>query len=151
MGVHRACRAQSAGPALPAPTLPVHGCAAFLGSYLCAKPLSWLCDAREPPQSVQDTTARTTCSISGEPLRPCKLNGLTQAHAAHLCHIGAAGMEEAHRTGSPLARPLWWRWPADPLAHNASGQWLLGNGVLVSPVLEKGADQVSFVMSRHGQ
>ena len=51
-------------------------------------------------------------------------------------------MEEAHRTGSPLARPLWWHWPADPLAHDASGQWLLGDGVLVSPVLEQGADQV---------
>ena len=66
----------------------------------------------------------------------------------HLFRHWAAGMEEAHRTGSPLARPLWWHWPADPLAHGASGQWLLGEGVLVSPVLEKGADQVTFAGCR---
>ena len=52
-------------------------------------------------------------------------------------------MEEATHTGSPLARPLWWRWSADARAHNASRQWMLGEAVLVSPVLEKGADQVT--------
>ena len=52
------------------------------------------------------------------------------------------GLEEAHRTGSPLARPLWWHWPADPRAHDAGRQWLLGDAVLVSPVMVQGADEV---------
>ena len=62
-----------------------------------------------------------------------------------LLALTTIGMEEAHRTGSPLARPLWWHWPADALAHDASRQWLLGEAVLVSPVLEKGADQVGML------
>ena len=58
-----------------------------------------------------------------------------------------SGLEEAHRTGSPLARPLWWHWPGDEQAHGAGRQWMLGDAVLVSPVLEQGADKVRLMVS----
>lgn len=56
-----------------------------------------------------------------------------------------SAFEESNRTGAPVARPLWWRWPADPRAHAADGQWLLGEALLVSPVMDEGADQVHTV------
>ena len=53
-----------------------------------------------------------------------------------------SAFEEANRTGAPVARPLWWHCPADPRAHAAGGQRLLGEAVLVSPVMEEAANQV---------
>lgn len=38
---------------------------------------------------------------------------------------------------TPVARPLWFEFPADAAALAADGQWLLGDAVLVSPVLEQ--------------
>lgn len=40
-------------------------------------------------------------------------------------------------SGTPVARPLWYEFPADAAAHAADAQWLLGDGVLVSPVLQQ--------------
>ena len=41
----------------------------------------------------------------------------------------------AHATGLPLARPLVLDWPQDPQVAQLTGQWLLGEGVLVAPVM----------------
>jgi alpha-glucosidase (family GH31 glycosyl hydrolase) len=45
----------------------------------------------------------------------------------------------AHRTGMPIARPLWLAFPGDPRAADQDQQWMLGPRVLVAPVVEQGA------------
>lgn len=45
--------------------------------------------------------------------------------------------DRAAAAGAPVARPLWFEFPADAAARAADSQWLLGDSVLVSPVLEQ--------------
>lgn len=42
-------------------------------------------------------------------------------------------------TDAPLMRPLFFEWPDDPAVWTAGTQWLLGDDLLVAPVLEPGA------------
>ena len=45
---------------------------------------------------------------------------------------------ESTRTGAPIVRPLWWVSPRDPVALTTDSQFLLGDDLLVAPVLELG-------------
>ncbi|WP_433894086.1 glycoside hydrolase family 31 protein [Streptomyces sp. CA-111067] len=45
----------------------------------------------------------------------------------------------AHRTGAPYVRPLWWNAPGDRALRDCSDAFLLGDALLVAPVLEPGS------------
>jgi alpha-glucosidase (family GH31 glycosyl hydrolase) len=46
---------------------------------------------------------------------------------------------KAHETGVGIVRPLFWEFPDDPGSANITDEWMLGDGLLVAPVLEEGA------------
>jgi alpha-glucosidase (family GH31 glycosyl hydrolase) len=50
-----------------------------------------------------------------------------------------SAMAQSHATGLPLIRSLWLSYPEDPRASAMSDQYLWGESILVSPVLEAGA------------
>ncbi|CAN0870719.1 Alpha-xylosidase 1 [Linum grandiflorum] len=50
---------------------------------------------------------------------------------------------EAHTTGAPIARPLFFSFPNYSECYGLSTQFLLGGSVMVSPVLEEGKTQVN--------
>ncbi|XP_068170163.1 SITS-binding protein [Antennarius striatus] len=49
--------------------------------------------------------------------------------------------EEWRITGNPIYRPMWWLSPSDPMTFTIDDQFLIGDEVLVAPVVEKGAVQ----------
>ncbi|NYE19430.1 alpha-glucosidase (family GH31 glycosyl hydrolase) [Microbacterium immunditiarum] len=49
-------------------------------------------------------------------------------------------------TDRPLMRPLFFEWPDDPAVWTAPTQWLLGDDILVAPVLEEGATEWSVYL-----
>nr|XP_004563427.2 SITS-binding protein isoform X2 [Maylandia zebra] len=49
--------------------------------------------------------------------------------------------EEWQVTGNPIYRPMWWLNPADSMTFTINDQFLIGDEVLVAPVVEKGAVQ----------
>ena len=46
---------------------------------------------------------------------------------------------ECITTGAPIVRPLWWIAPEDTIAHVIDSEFLVGDTVLVAPVLDEGA------------
>ncbi|KAL3678412.1 hypothetical protein R1sor_021368 [Riccia sorocarpa] len=49
---------------------------------------------------------------------------------------------QAHTQGAPMARPLFYEFPTDPATLEVDSQFLLGKGILVSPVLYEQRDTV---------
>ncbi|MED6173372.1 NAD(P)H-dependent D-xylose reductase (XR) [Stylosanthes scabra] len=50
---------------------------------------------------------------------------------------------EAHVSGAPIARPLFFSFPSYVECYDISTQFLLGNSLMISPVLEQGKTQVN--------
>ncbi|XP_035718543.1 myogenesis-regulating glycosidase-like isoform X2 [Vespa mandarinia] len=48
-------------------------------------------------------------------------------------------MNECIKTGAPLNPPIWWVDPTDKTAHKIKDEYLLGEEILVAPVIEEGA------------
>ena len=46
---------------------------------------------------------------------------------------------QAHQVGTPLIRPLFWLDPSNPKLHQADDAFLLGDSLLIAPILEEGA------------
>lgn len=51
-------------------------------------------------------------------------------------------------TGAPYVRPLWWRAPGDRALRECEDAFLLGDALLVAPVLEPGADRRAVRLPR---
>ncbi|XP_078575219.1 LOW QUALITY PROTEIN: myogenesis-regulating glycosidase-like [Branchiostoma floridae x Branchiostoma japonicum] len=49
--------------------------------------------------------------------------------------------DEAVATGGPVIRPLWWLAPRDETALTIDSEFLIGDELLVAPVLEQGAEE----------
>ncbi|MGW2422524.1 glycoside hydrolase family 31 protein [Streptomyces sp. NPDC001709] len=54
----------------------------------------------------------------------------------------------ARRTGAPYVRPLWWGSPEDRALRDCEDTFLLGDGLLVAPVLDPGADRRAVQLPR---
>ncbi len=54
----------------------------------------------------------------------------------------------AQRTGAPYVRPVWWRSPEDRALRDCEDTFLLGDALLVAPVLEQGADRRAVRLPR---
>lgn len=53
---------------------------------------------------------------------------------------------EAHSKGWPMMRPLWFHEPNDENTYNIEDQYLLGQSLLVKPVLEKGVSSMDVYL-----
>ncbi|MGY6021163.1 glycoside hydrolase family 31 protein [Streptomyces spinosirectus] len=54
----------------------------------------------------------------------------------------------ARRTGAPYVRPLWWSAPEDRRLRDCEDAFLLGDCLLVAPVLDQGADRRAVQLPR---
>ncbi|KAI4386466.1 hypothetical protein MLD38_004397 [Melastoma candidum] len=54
---------------------------------------------------------------------------------------------EAHTTGAPIARPVFFSFPEFPESYGLSTQFLLGSSVMISPVLEQGKTEVTALFA----
>ncbi|WP_031226724.1 glycoside hydrolase family 31 protein [Streptomyces roseochromogenus] len=54
----------------------------------------------------------------------------------------------ARRTGAPYVRPVWWGAPEDRALRDCEDTFLLGDGLLVAPVLAPGADRRAVQLPR---
>ncbi|OLZ66133.1 glycosyl hydrolase [Streptomyces sp. IMTB 2501] len=54
----------------------------------------------------------------------------------------------ARRTGAPYVRPVWWGAPEDRALRNCEDTFLLGEGLLVAPVLDPGAGRRAVQLPR---
>lgn len=48
-------------------------------------------------------------------------------------------MQECVKSGAPVNMPIWWVAPRDKVAHSIWSEYMLGDDILVAPVVEKGA------------
>ncbi|MFD6890901.1 glycoside hydrolase family 31 protein [Streptomyces sp. NPDC059957] len=88
---------------------------------------------REPWEFGEETTRAARAVLAErERLRP---------YFVTLAHL-------ARRTGAPYVRPLWWGAPEDRALRECEDAFLLGDALLVAPVLECGSDRRAVRLPR---
>ena len=68
-------------------------------------------------------------------------NNICRKYAKYHLEISEKIIElakESTISGEPIIRPIWWNSPTDEIALNCDDQFLLGDDVLVAPVLKPG-------------
>ena len=53
---------------------------------------------------------------------------------------------ECTKTGDPIIRPLWWISPKDSTTYTIDSEFLVGNDILVAPILDKGSNRRSIYL-----
>jgi len=53
---------------------------------------------------------------------------------------------DAYETGAGIVRPMFWEYPDDPQAANLTDQWMLGESLLASPVVDEGEKSHSIYL-----
>ena len=98
---------------------------------------------------------RTHSAISAGRREPWEFGPLVLDHAAaalrerqRLLPYFVTLAHLARRTGAPYVRPLWWRSPQDRALRECEDAFLLGDSLLVAPVLEEGARQRTVRLPR---
>ncbi|ELU01911.1 hypothetical protein CAPTEDRAFT_169765 [Capitella teleta] len=64
-----------------------------------------------------------------------KMDALHEKYSDLLITLGRMAVA----TGEPIMRPVWWNAPYDEIALNIDDEFLVGDDILVAPVLDKGA------------
>lgn len=72
-------------------------------------------------------------------------NKMFELRAKHINYILNLA-EQTIRTGEPIIRPLWWVAPDDKEALPIDSQFLVGDNILVAPVLEKGVKKKNIYL-----
>ncbi|XP_077989452.1 myogenesis-regulating glycosidase-like [Glandiceps talaboti] len=68
-------------------------------------------------------------------------HNMVKIHETKVAPLVASLIREATQTGVPIIRPLWWISPEDPNALTEDTEFLIGEDLLVAPVLERGQRQ----------
>ncbi|CAE1297162.1 SITS-binding protein [Acanthosepion pharaonis] len=75
---------------------------------------------------------------------------LVKIHQRNVVPLLKHLMKEAEVTGAPIIRPVWWIAPEDPIALRIDCEFLLGDRLLVAPILDPGNTSRNVYLP-HGQ
>ncbi|XP_041370968.1 myogenesis-regulating glycosidase-like [Gigantopelta aegis] len=78
-------------------------------------------------------------------------HNLIQLHSNKFAPIIKAAAKESSVTGAPIIRPLWWMAPDDKDALTIDNEFLLGDEILVAPVLENRSRQRDIYLPPGGR
>ncbi|XP_012528345.1 myogenesis-regulating glycosidase [Monomorium pharaonis] len=80
-----------------------------------------------------------------ETINICRI--YTDLHATYTPSILNA-MQQAIENGTPVNPPIWWIDPTDSEAHKINDEYLLGESILVAPVIEEGAESRNIYLPK---
>jgi alpha-glucosidase len=88
---------------------------------------------------------RNHCALNGRPQEPWAFGEPTERHIRKLLRIRYRLLPyfdrlfvEHRETGAPLMRPMAWHYPSDASARELDDQFMLGQDLLIAPILHRG-------------